>query len=117
MSISQRTLDNLYTSRTQRLKRMISAQMPRHMIVHECRLVIESCTGGTKLSAIRWLIGVALSSWWNVSVVVTYQWLFCRLLRLHTFETMALDDNLDPIGDGAILQCAFCPATKKDNCS
>lgn len=113
MSISQHTLDDLYTSRTQRLKRMISCQAPPYVIMHECRLVIESCTGGTNLSAIKWLIGVALSSWWNVSVVVTYQWLRCKLLRLHTFEAMALDDNLDPISDGTILQCAFCPATKE----
>lgn len=113
MTVSQRTLDELYTSRTQRLKRMISAQMPRHMVMHECRLVIESCTGGTKLSAIRWLIGVALSSWWNASVMLRYKWLCCRLLRLHTFEMMALDENLDPISDGTILQCAFCPATKE----
>lgn len=113
MSISQHTLDDLYTSRTRRLKRMISCQAPPYVIMHECRLVIESCTGGTNLSAIRWLIGVALSSWWNVSVMLRYQWLCCRLLRLHTFEVTALDENLDPISDGTILQCAFCPATKE----
>lgn len=109
------SLEELYHSRTQRLKRMISAQMPQLVIMHECRLVIESCTAGTKLSAIRWLIGVALISWWNVSVVLRYQWLCCRLLRLHTFEMMALDENLDPINDGTILKCAFCTATKETN--
>lgn len=114
MTISQRTLNDLYTSRTQRLKRMISAQMPPLMVMHECRLVIESCTGGTKLSAIRWLISNVLSSWWNVRVVLRYQWLCCRLLRLHTFEVMALDENLDPISDGAVLRCAFCPAIKEN---
>lgn len=38
MSISQRTLDDLYTSRTQRLKRTISAQMPRHMVMQRMPL-------------------------------------------------------------------------------
>lgn len=108
--LSPSVLEDLYNSRIERLHRLLHLNAPKEIIKEECKLVLRSLTGGTRLSTLKYLTLELIYHVWDRWIVMEVQVLLCKLKIYHVYEEVLIDYDND--NDDTELKCVFCRKVK-----